>query len=528
MIVISGPVCSGKSKLASNIEDNFNAKILRTVEIIQKVGSIKRHDRLALQAEGERLDRETNGRWVLDELSNIVRDSKEDATFVVDSVRIAQQIEHIRAAYRPVTHIHLTAPLEELQKRYKKKYKRKSGVPTYEKIRENTTEKNIESLSSIADVVINTNRCEERDILVRAASRMSLYGVNCTGYVDIIVGGQFGSEGKGQITAYLANEYDLLVRVGGPNAGHTVFEEPERYIHHHLPSGTRRGNVPLLLSPGMVINVETLLTEISECRVEYNRLNIDPNVMVINSNDIKSEADLVKKIGSTGQGVGHATARRILERGDSDLILAKDVLELKPYIRPASEVLSKILMGNGRVLIEGTQGTGLSLYHGLYPYVTSRDTSVSGCLSEVGVSPKYVRRIIMVCRTYPIRVESPLKGSSGPMGIETSWEEINKRSGIPLSEIQQNEITSTTKRKRRVSEFNWYFLRLAAFLNGATDIALTFTDYLSVNNIKAIRFDQLTQDTINFIEEIEQVTKARVSLIGTGFDYRSIIDRRKW
>jgi adenylosuccinate synthase len=134
----------------------------------------------------------------------------------------------------------------------------------------------------------------------------------------------------------------------------------------------------------------------------------------------------------------------------------------------------------------------------------------------------------MVCRTYPIRVENPPRGTSGPMGIEINWQEISERSGIDLPVLLDNEITSTTRRKRRVCEFDWELLRKAAFLNGPTDIALTFTDYLSIKNQEAMRYEQLTQSTLNFIEEIEHVTKAKVSLIGTGFNSRSIIDRRDW
>ena len=106
--------------------------------------------------------------------------------------------------------------------------------------------------------------------------------------------------------------------------------------------------------------------------------------------------------------------------------------------------------------------------------------------------------------------------------------EIAERSGKNLDELKDTEKTSTTGRKRRISEFDWKLIKKAAFLNGSTDIALTFTDYISAENESAQRFEQLTPKTIKMIEEIEQVTKAKVSLIATGFNTRSIIDRRKW
>jgi adenylosuccinate synthase len=180
------------------------------------------------------------------------------------------------------------------------------------------------------------------------------------------------------------------------------------------------------------------------------------------------------------------------------------------------------------VLLEGTQGTGLSLHHGFYPHVTSRDTTVSGCLAEAGIAALRVRRVLMVCRTYPIRVQSPKGATSGPMSKDLSWAEIARRSRLPLKKLLSSEKTSTTKRRRRVGEFDWDLLRKAASLNAPTDIALTFTDYISSTNRNARRFEQLTQETIRFVHEIERVAGAAVSLIATRFHSRSIIDRRAW
>lgn len=134
----------------------------------------------------------------------------------------------------------------------------------------------------------------------------------------------------------------------------------------------------------------------------------------------------------------------------------------------------------------------------------------------------------MVVRTYPIRVASPNAGTSGPMSNEITREEVSRRSGVSLNEIISTEKTSTTKKDRRIGEFEWVLLRKAASLNAPTDIALTFADYISVKNKKARRFEQLTPETIRFIEEIERVAAAPVSLISTQFQFRSIIDRRAW
>jgi adenylosuccinate synthase len=136
----------------------------------------------------------------------------------------------------------------------------------------------------------------------------------------------------------------------------------------------------------------------------------------------------------------------------------------------------------------------------------------------------------MVCRTYPIRVQSPdgEGKTSGWMSQETTLNEISRRSKVKLSELKKTEITSTTKRKRRIAEFDWALLRKASVLNSPTDIALTFADYIDAENKKARRFEQLTQETIHFIEEVERVSSAPVSLISTRFHHRNIIDRRLW
>jgi adenylosuccinate synthase len=210
--------------------------------------------------------------------------------------------------------------------------------------------------------------------------------------------------------------------------------------------------------------------------------------------------------------------------------MAKDVEKLKPYVRSAHDIIESACQQQKRVFLEGTQGTALSLFHGFYPHVTSRDTTVAGCLAEAGISPSRVRKVVMVCRTYPIRVQDPdgEGKTSGPMSQEISLPEIERRSGIALNKLQKTETTSTTKRKRRICEFDWVLLKKAAELNAPTDIALTFVDYLSIENQAARRFEQLTQDTVRFIQEIERVAEAPVSLISTRFHHRSIIDRRAW
>jgi adenylosuccinate synthase len=536
IVLLSGNVSVGKTTLSEGLVTHYSATVVKTKEVLKELAVSKSgkeipSERKALQDFGTKLDQDTNGEWVLTALKRhiaVLSAVREDVV-VVDAVRILPQIKAIRRAYHfAVKHIHLEASPSALANRYKV---RGSGdvreLPSYSDVETDPTESGVATLRQSADFVVNTERCTPEDVLARVAAFLGLVTRDYSRLVDVFVGGQYGSEGKGHIISYVAREYEVLVRVGGPNAGHKVFMDGGAVTHHQLPSGTLRTDAKLLLAPGAVLNIELLLQEIAHCRVSADRLKIDPQTMIIAPADIVAEAGLQKAIASTKQGVGFATARKIRARGKS-IKLAKDYKVLRPYISSVWEELEKAYSAGSRVLLEGTQGTGLSIHHGSYPYVTSRDTTVAGCLSEAGISPSRVRKVVMVCRTYPIRVQNPSGGTSGPMSCEITWNDVSRRSGIPLSKLKNTEKTSTTNRDRRVGEFDWALLRKAAALNGPTDVALTFADYLHKENENARRFEQLDVDDIQFIEQVERVAAAPVSLISTRFDFRSIIDRRAW
>ena len=164
------------------------------------------------------------------------------------------------------------------------------------------------------------------------------------------------------------------------------------------------------------------------------------------------------------------------------------------------------------------------MHHGIYPFVTSRDTTVAGCLADAGIAPKRIRKVIMVCRTYPIRVGGP----SGPMGIGVTYKELSRRSGIPAKTLLKIEKTTTTGKQRRVAEFDWQQFYQSVALNGPTDIALTFVDYISISNKQAYRYEQLTEETQRFVEELQRISGVPVSMLSTDFNWRNVIDRRCW
>ncbi len=534
-MLVSGPICSGKSAFTNGLKERYRAKVVKTRELILKAKPRTKPVRRSLQLAGEALDRADGGAWVGSALIELLESRREGSTpaglYVVDSVRIQGQIEAIRKAYgADVHHIHLTAKDDELQRRFEARNAQGDQGVSYEKLKKNQTEKNIEKLAELADIVVSTDRCTSGAVLVRATALLNLYPRSSDALVDVIVGGQYGSEGKGNIVGHIAPEYDLLIRVGGPNAGHSVYAEPNPEKYYHLPSGTRRApNAKLLLGPGAVIYPQKLLEEIAHHQVGTDRLYIDPQAMVITEDDIKEEQKRFRNISSTAQGVGVASAKKMLCRSDykagKSKHLAKDNEFLAPYTgKEAHEIISDAFVEGHRIMLEGTQGTSLSLHHGEYPHVTTRDTTVAGCLSDAGVAPKNVRRIVLVCRTYPIRVGGP----SGDMELEVSLEDIAERSKIPLEELKEAERTTTTDRPRRIAEFDWEQFKRSVQLNGPTDIALTFVDYFNINNRKAFRFEQLDDYTIRFVEEVERVSGRAVTLLSTAFDWRNVIDRRAW
>lgn len=530
-IVLSGPSRAGKSTLAANLRDHATALLIRTADLIRAQNPNAKTKR-TIAAAGQRLDRETQGSWVADALNKRAINEKLPELIVIDCVRSTEQVQRLRQSGWFVIHVHLSATQTAIEKRDQSSSKQEAPALIGVSVA-STTDRNALALSKIADVVIDTDRCNAQDVFARVAARYEARPVLADALVDVMIGGQYGSEGKGNLAHYLAPEYDVLVRVGGPNAGHQVFVSgAPPYTFRQLPSGAiANRDAMLVIGAGAVIGLDTLLREIADLAIPYEKLIIDPRAIIIDAEDVKWEQDNLKAaIGSTAQGIGRATARKILERvPNSTVQLAESNPALKHYIRDSVEYFSSCLSSGKRILLEGTQGTSLSLHHGFYPHVTSRATTASACLAEAGLATRHVRRVIMVCRTYPIRVGDSVTGkTSGYMSQEITFEEISKRSGVPLENLKSSEIGSVSGRPRRVAEFDWSQFRRSMLLNGPTDIALTFADYISVENRKAYRYEQLSDETLRFIEELEKVSGVSVSLISTAFNERNIIDRRMW
>lgn len=266
--------------------------------------------------------------------------------------------------------------------------------------------------------------------------------------ISIVVGGQFGSEGKGKVAHYFARERDdirFVVRCGGSNSGHTVIDKTGQVrIFQHLPTASILSDKSLAICAGSYIDLDIIDREIKETGLKPDRLFIDEETVVITNEFKKCETsgNLIEDIGSTGSGTGAAVSARV--NREKELLFAKDVPELKPFVNDVSMMLRDSLNKKERVLIEGTQGFGLSPMHSrFYPYVTSRDTTAAAFLSETGLSPLDVDEVILTIRAFPIRVA----GNSGPLENEITWEQLSKEAGF--DKILQ-EKTSVTKKIRRV------------------------------------------------------------------------------
>ncbi|MCA6108969.1 adenylosuccinate synthetase [Bradyrhizobium cenepequi] len=528
LIAISGPIASGKSVLAGEIQKRFETYPVSTRQLLVDAGTP--NDRNELIEAGKRLDALTDGAWIRDGSRRYIEQHQDTHDILlIDAVRTERQVHHLREAFgEKFVHIHVSVPFAIAKERYERRRSASDLDLQYEDVRADSTESGVWHLDRIADRVVANVQCDAASLVTRATAGLGLFPLAPERLVDVLVGGQYGSEGKGNICAYLAHDYDVLVRVGGPNAGHMVAYPEQKYVQ--LPSGTRSNlTAKILIGAGATIWPEQILKEIAQCGLTKDRLVIDERAMIIEQSDRDVEAQLLDGIASTKQGVGAATARKIIGRGckppfGDGVRLASDHPDLKAFVRPVAHELENAYASGLRVMLEGTQGTSLSLHHGHYPFVTSRETTASGCLADAGIAPNRVRRVIMVTRTYPIRVG----GTSGPMQLPIEARIVAERSGLPLHQIEKTEVGTISGTKRRMAEFDWEQFRRSAVLNGATDIALTFADYITAENQNAQRFEQLSDETRRFIAEVEHVANAPVSLISTRFHRFGVIDRRTW
>lgn len=330
---------------------------------------------------------------------------------------------------------------------------------------------------------------------------------------SVVVCGFFGDTGKGKVVSYLALKDKVLVaaRAGvGPNAGHTVVYGDKQYKLRMLPCAFVYNKCRLLIGPGVLVNSDILLHEI-ELTQSGDRVGVDPKCAIIEAKHIEVDkrGQLAEKIRTTGTGTGPCNADRALRIAK----LVRDVPALENYLTDVPLEVNQAIDKGENVLIEGTQGTYLSLYHGTYPYCTSKDVTASAACSDVGVGPKKVDNILIVFKAFTTRV------GAGPLQGELSLEEAERRGW--------NEIGTVTGRPRRAAPFNFELANRAVMLNSATQAAVTKIDIL-FSECKGVKsYDELSKGAKAFVEKVEAAIKIPVTFIGTGPGALEMVDRRK-
>lgn len=325
--------------------------------------------------------------------------------------------------------------------------------------------------------------------------------------LTIVVGGQYGSEGKGKVSYHWAKTHkvDIAIKVGGMNSGHTAYHKGKKYVFKSLPTPALLGGVTAVIPSGAYISTDNLISEIQQSSLKPESLFIDPYAVIIKDSDIDIEkaSGLIENIGSTGSGTGIAVANRCL-RSDKT-VFAKDIEMLKIYLKDTKKILRESIKNDKHIIVEGTQGFGLSLLHSnMYPFVTSRDTTAAGFLSEVGLSPFDVTDIIMTIRAFPIRVA----GNSGELKNETTWKQVGNEAGC-IEDI--TEYTSVTKKIRRVARFDKNVVNEAILVNKPTKIILNHLDYIDYD----IHNDtKLSQKALKFVKEIEELISSKIDYVG--------------
>lgn len=306
------------------------------------------------------------------------------------------------------------------------------------------------------------------------------------------------------------DNYRLAVRTGSINAGHTLVHGGKEIKLRIVPCAYVNGGTRLLVAAGALYSIETFMREV-EMTGTRGRIAVDAASGVILPEHIERERKdefLMKKVGSTGSGVGAATVDRTLRL----LKLARDFEELRPFTTDVCGEVQRCIERREGVLLEGTQGLYLSLYHGTYPFVTSRDVSASGVCSEVGVGPKDIDEVIVVFKSYVTRV------GGGPLEGELPEEEAKRRGWM--------EIATVTGRKRRAAPFNFDLAERSVRINSATQIALTKLDTVFPECKGVTAYDGLSGEAKKFVEGIEGRLKVPVTIIGTGPGTGEIVDRR--
>lgn len=327
--------------------------------------------------------------------------------------------------------------------------------------------------------------------------------------LDIVIGMQFGSEGKGSVCQHLASQrkYDAVVRLGGPNSGHTSIYNGQLVKLRQLPTAWFTG-VPIIIPASGVIDPDVFDKEIRNIRELMGKepvIYVASTTSVISHEDIMAEGGL-NRLGSTQTGTGAARAAKIMRRA----VLAKDHPVISKWVNDRE---IRMMLNNKfrSILVEGMQGFGLSVDYQYYPYCTSVNNTPKQYIADLGlyVHPHHAVAVYGVARIFPIRVG----GTSGPMYQETTWAEIRLKYGdhVPV------EHTTVTNHVRRVGLFDDNLWRDALDALRPHEVFLTFCDYIAPelhNKSGIMQMEQIPNKLLQYIKTIPSYN--RIGWMGTG------------
>ncbi len=315
------------------------------------------------------------------------------------------------------------------------------------------------------------------------------------GNVDVVVGMQYGDEGKGKLVDLLAKKADYVVRYqGGNNAGHTVVVNGEQTILHFIPSGAFHNNI-CVMGNGVVLDLDELKKEIEMLKEKgvdlMQRFMVSENAHLILPEDVEDSKN--DKIGSTGRGIAPAYTNKFAKTGlrvrdilnlegnvdEIDLNTREKLLKfkdfllkhsyLKPHIVNVSKVLNEAIDSGKNVLFEGAQATGLDIDHGHYPFVTSSNCSAGGACTGSGVGPTKIKRVFGVSKAYITRVD---RAGESPLTTQ-----IDGELGDKIRE-QGKEYGATTGRPRRCGWFDAVLARHSVRVSDIRNVVITKLDVL--------------------------------------------------
>lgn len=336
--------------------------------------------------------------------------------------------------------------------------------------------------------------------------------------VVAVVGGQYGSEGKGLVVSKIWQHYQNHVRVGAANAGHTGWINGNKLVSQQLPMAAwahmdAKSDVNCYIGPGAVISAEILEREIQETGIPSSHLFIDYRAHVITDDQIEREGrtDLADRIGSTStiarEGIGTATSDRVMR--SASCVTVDDIPGLAQYAADVPLLLSQ----TGSILLEGTQGTGLSLTTGQFPYTTSRNTTATGLMADAGVPANRLTRSIGVFRTFPIRVA----GNSGPFFPDSEEIDFDTLGVEP-------EKTTVTKLKRRIATWSNQQIETSTLLNGLTHAYVTFMDYEIPEIFGSENLDDVSAEGMDIVDRfIGRFERHGVKMMGYGTGPQSLV-----